>query len=171
MQMKKENGITLASLVITVILLLLISTVTARVSLESYQGVKLQNFISQLKVIQSKVDNIAEETNDVSSYGFTSLSAIAETNPEDYDLFVAMLANPEEYQIDKTISWQESSDTNIGNYYYFNAENLEKLGLKNQKITVIINFETRNVIAKDGIKVEGKMYYRQYDLLEGDQLK
>ena len=44
---------------------------------------------------------------------------------------------------------------------YFNSgKDLEDLGLVGQDMTVIVNFDTRNIIAKKGIKDEGKMYYR-----------
>lgn len=65
--MKKNNGITLISLVVTILILLLLSTVTVNVGVETYNMIKVENFKSELKVIQAKVDNIAEETDDVSN--------------------------------------------------------------------------------------------------------
>lgn len=162
MQMKKDTGVTLISLAVTIILLILISSVTIRASIQAYDQVKVQNFISTLKVIQAKVDNLAEETNSIENYEFVPLSNIQ--NTETYAIFIDMIQNPENYNM---ISWTDS-DKVIEDYYYFTPNDLEKLGLKQQKIAVVINFKTRNVIAQKGIKVDGKEYYRQYDLMGGD---
>ena len=160
--MKKNNGITMISLVITIILLLLISSVTIQVGVRSYNEVKIQNFVSKLKVIQAKVDNMVE--GNVDKEGFTSLK-----ESPDKEIFEAIIKNPSQYNIND--SWEKGEDDQIENYYYFTPENLEeKLGLKDQDMTVIINFETRNVISKKPLKIDGKNYYRQYDLEVGEKL-
>ncbi len=166
--MKKNSGITLVSLVITVIILALISSITVRVSTRAYEQIKIQNFISQLKVIQSKVDQVAEQG--VNSNEFMPLSDVQNVDEETYNLFTNLIANPEEYNVDLT-SWTES-DNEIEQYYYLDSNHLQKLGLKDQEMTVAINFKTRNVISKKAVKIDGKEYYRQYDLREygGDQL-
>ena len=65
--MKNKNGVTMISLVVTILILLLLSTVTVNVGIETYDMIKVENFKSELEVIQGKVDNIAQETDDVSS--------------------------------------------------------------------------------------------------------
>lgn len=164
--MKKNRGVTLISLAVTIIMLILISSVTMRVSIQAYEQVKVQNFMSTLKVIQAKVDNLAEETNSIESYEFVPLSNIKNIDNETYDIFECIIRNPESHNINQT-QWSEL-DNAIENYYYFTPNDLEKLGLKEQKIAVVINFKTRNVIAQKGIKVDGKEYFRQYDLMGGD---
>lgn len=168
--MKKNNGITLISLVVTIVILLLISTVTINVGMDSYNLIAVENFTSKLKIIQAKVDNIAEENEDINNYGFTKLSDISGTDQQTYNLFYDIITNPTNYNINTDESWDDESDGNIENYYYFTQDDLEKIGLKNQEISVIINFETRNVIAKKGVKKDDKTYYRQYDLSGGDKL-
>lgn len=157
--MKKNNGITMISLVITIILLLIISSVTVKVSYEAYEGIKIQNFISKLKVIQAKVDNMAEETN-INNSNFQS---IPEGEVTEFKAIINECSGNE---------FWESGDNNLENYNYFTPSNLEaQLGLKDQDLTVIINFKTRNVISKKPLKIDGKNYYRQYDLNAGEQLK
>lgn len=167
--MKKKDGITMIALVVTVMIMLLISSVAINVSLEVYNQAKLQNFMSQLKVIQSKVDNLAESGEDVSSYGVPLRELPVES--EAYQIFQKIITNPTQYNINME-SWNEALDGTMQNYYYLNEENLKVLGLKNQTMSVVINFQTRNVIAQKSIKIEGKEYYRQYDLRDygGDQL-
>lgn len=168
--MKNNRGITLMSLVITIVILLLISTVTINVGMGAYDIVKEQNFISQLKLIQSKVDNIVAENQGFENNEFIKLSEISSLDSEAYEVFQAIVSNPAEYNIDINHSWNAELDGNMENYYYFKNDDLEKIGLKDQKMTVIINFKTRNVIDQKGIMVDKKKYYRQYDLKGGEQL-
>ena len=101
----------------------------------------------------------------------TKLTDLATTDAETYQLFADRIANPQNYNIDTSNSWDNELDADSNNYYYFSPKDLEKIGLKNQDMTVVINFKTRNVIAKKGVEKEGKTYYRQYDLAGGDILK
>jgi Tfp pilus assembly protein PilE len=59
--MKKEDGVTLVSLVATVIVMLILATVTTYSGIESYKEAKKENFIAKMKVIQEKVDLIKSE--------------------------------------------------------------------------------------------------------------
>lgn len=167
--MKNQKGITLISLTVTIIILVLLSSITIRVGTDAYTATLTKTFISQMKVIQGKVDNLTENSNlDTSS--FVKLSSL-ESEDKDYELFTNIISNPEDYNINTNISWNDILDSNADNYYYFTPENLEsKLGLKNQKFTVIINFQTRNIISKTSIMKDGVEYYRQYDLDSGEIL-
>ena len=174
--MIKQKGLTLMTLVITIVVLILISTVTINISLDVYNGTKEENFISRLKVIQAKVDNMAEEAKNnnidiAEAFKGLELSSLEESNPELYNAFSAIITNPKEYNIDVRNSWDNESDSDIENYYYFSPKDLEtKLGLKNQEINVIVNFDTRNVITSDYLKKDDLKYYRQYELSGGEIL-
>ena len=166
--MKNEKGITLTSLMAMILVLLLLSSITIKMGTESYDVMKANLYVSKLQVIQGKVDNIVEENSNISDLGFTTLKSIEGT--EDYNVFANIIENPSKYNIDTEKSWDDALDSDIDNYYYFTASDLEKIGLSNQDVTVVINFETRNVIEKNGFEDEGKTYYRQYDLAGGEQL-
>lgn len=168
--MKNKKGITIVSLVVTITILLLLSTVTINVTLDTYRMANVQSYIAKMRVIQGKVDNISGETSDVSGYGFQKLSDLQATDQETYQEFLDKITNPTKYHIDVNTSWNASLDTDVNNYYYFDEKDLEKIGLKNQDVVIVINFATRNVISKKGVEYKGKSYYRQYDLQGGDQL-
>ena len=59
--MKNEKGVTMVSLVVTIILMVILASVTTYSGIESYKDMKKENYIAQLKVIQEKVNLIAEE--------------------------------------------------------------------------------------------------------------
>lgn len=167
--MRNNKGMSMISLVLAMIIMVLLSAITVDVGVQAYNSIRVQNFISQLKVIQGKVDQVSEEEIDFSA--FVKLTDIKNADIETYTKFESIITNPREYNIDTNYSWDDSSDYDLKNYYYFTPESLEsKLGLKDQSLHVIINFETRNVIAKKGVNRDGIYYYRQYDLPGGNQL-
>lgn len=168
--MKNQNGITMVILVLTIILLLLLSGITVTVSLQSFHMANVQAYVSKMKVIQGKVDNLAQENVDVEAQGFQKLSELEAKDTATYDAFLQMLSNPSAYDIDVTKSWDNILDADVNQYYYFSAKDLEKLGLKNQDMDVIVNFQTRNIISRKGIAYNGKTYYRQYDINLGEKL-
>lgn len=163
--MKNEKGVTLVSLVITVILIIILAGVTTYSGIESYNNMKIENYVAQLRVIQEKVDLIVNEyqnwpsktdsttINDyLTSLGFNKLSA-GETT------LVTLI--------------EEMGDT-MDNYYYFSTEELKsKLnlsGFEQTDIAIAVNFGTRYVIEKEGIKVDGVEYHTQYDLPGGQKI-
>lgn len=160
--MKNNKGITLISLSITIFILLLLSSTLIISTRGAYSVVKTQDFISKMKIIQARVDNIAEEDNFV----FPTELKMNSTN-EFYSDFNNIINDLKDDQ-NKT-SWvsspEEISDEEITNYYCFTPRDLnEKLGIKDVNSTVIINFATRNVIALKGVKIDEKTYYRQCDI-------
>ena len=158
--MRKNKGITMMSLVITIVVLLLLSTMTINLSFDAYNIVKEQNFVAKMKVIQSKVDNIAEEMDNASEYG---------SRVGDKESVLSKIIASE--TINKNNSWDNELDSNPEHYSYFTPETLEtQLGLKDQDMAVFINFKTRNVISEKGVKKDKKIYYRQYDLENGENL-
>lgn len=159
--MRNNKGITMMALTITIVVMFILSTMTINISFDAYHVIKVQNFVAKMKVIQSKVDNFVEETGEVEEYPFTEVPNI--------EVLTKII---ESDTIDKTHSWVAEVDSNPDNYYYFTPHDLEeKLGLKSQDMAVFINFQTRNVISEKGVKKDGKVYYRQYDLEGGEQLQ
>ena len=63
-QMKNNKGITLISLTVTVFILLLLASTLILSSRGSYSIIKVQNFISKMKIIQAKVDELNKENAD-----------------------------------------------------------------------------------------------------------
>ena len=157
--MKNNKGITLITLSITILILLLLSSTLILSTRDTYSVIKLQNFISKMKIIQAKVDEVSE--ND--SYEPPEELKMDETNGQ-YSEFLNIITKLKE---DGVIS--ESEDLN--DYYCFNSNALkQEFGLKDIDLTVIINFDTRNVISANGVTVDGKTYYRQYDIDSGENL-
>ena len=56
--MKKENGITLVSLILTVVVLIIIVSVSVSVGTNSLDSTRLKGFYMQLEIVQKRVDDI-----------------------------------------------------------------------------------------------------------------
>lgn len=181
--MKNERGITLVSLVVTIILLFVLASITTSAGLESYRTMQVQTFCAKMKVIQSKVSIIKAEYKNwqpapgqgttlhdycADVLGFTQVSAIPEDEQKAFGALISRISatNP--------TSWSQSDEV-LNNYFYFDTEAINtKLGLKNvDGVSVIINFDTGNIIERHGVinpKKTNSRIYRQYDYSGGDQL-
>ena len=145
--MRNSKGITMITLVVTIVVLVILSSIVVQVGLEAYETVKVQNFISKMKVIQGKVDEISEMSD--------KSNVIRYLNPvEDKSKFAC------------------SGELEDGKTYYSVSKEEAKnvLGLKDIDIDVIIDFDNRKVISQTGIDVDGTTYYTQYDLNGGEKI-
>ena len=181
--MKNQKGITLVSLVVTIILLFVLASITTSAGLDSYRTMQVQTFVAKMKVLQSKTSQIradyknwkpeAGQDDSIHTYcadvlHFTSVTALPENDQKAFNRIIAAISatNP--------TSWSKEDDV-LTNYFYFDEDSIQtKLGLKNvDKLSVIINFETGNIIDRYGVinpKKKNSRIYRQYDYSGGDQL-
>lgn len=145
--MIKEKGITLISLVITIIVMLIIAGTVTVSSLDSVRSAKRTAFITELEMIQEKVNTIYEKR---------------KLNSEDvtyYDSLGQDISNVEQSTLDVILDGIETDG-----YRYFSRENLKQLDLDNIEQDVIINFNTKDVASVTGLLIDGKMYYRLMDI-------
>lgn len=188
--MKNQKGITLISLVLTIVLIFILGAVGVYTGVEAYKTMKIQKFIAQMKVIQERVNIICDdwknwdkydksEPNNLEKYIVETLKQEKKDAPGTYDTpkKATALANPEFNEIltgDKTSL--TANDLIISNYFYFSSEDLEKfLKIKDLDVEVIINFSSRNFVEKKGVESidsEGKdkIYYVLDELVEAQRL-
>ena len=179
--MKKESGITLIKICLIVAIIFIVATICAFIFKESNEKKNLNKFISQMVLIQEKVNFIRSEYKIWDKYNpnesgnfYTYLQELGYSNANN------PLTNPYIEEFNKIIkeidenevnNWDSRVDTIITNYCYFSPEDLKKyLDLEQIEQHVIINFYTGNIISKNGVKEEEKTIYRQYDSSIGNQL-
>lgn len=163
--MKNEKGVTMVSLVVTIILMVILASVTTYSGIESYKDMKKENYIAQLKVIQEKVNLIAEEyQNWEGKSSDTNINNYLGTGVEGYSGLGFSKITDGETTLIKLI--EEASDSKE-NYYYFSTDNIkDQLGLKGFEksgMSVAVNFGNRNVIEKKGIKQDNVEYHSLKD--------
>lgn len=145
--MRGESGITLTVLIITVIVLAIVVTIGATSSIEVIDTTKQNKFISELKIVQSKVD-IANQEMEIGSIAY-----------DDIGKKIEYLSPDTTNKINMAFEAEGISETEKANFRYFNKEELEKLGVVNLTQEVLINFKTKKVISVDGLQVGDNTYY------------
>lgn len=158
--MKNKNsqkGITIIALVITVIMLLILASVATYTGIESYDKAEQIKFVSQMKLIQTKVDEKVQED------GFT------------LEGYGTILTDEQKQTINNAVANGEilsPTEDDYSNYVrYFSKEQLStQLSLDNIDEDIIINFKTREVISTVGFEYGGTIYYTQYKLPKGEKL-
>lgn len=151
--MRKEKGITLVSLIITIAVLIIIVSVSVSVGTSSLDSTRLKGFYMQLEIVQKRVDDIAT----------TNESYINETGntiflKEQGKSFAEM---GEKQEVLKQILATNGGDNLTGfNFRYFTSKQLiDILGVSNIDYNLFIDFENRIIIAEQGIKINGVKYY------------
>lgn len=171
--MKNQKGITLISLVMTIILVIILASVGTYTGFQAYENMRVEAFVAKMKTAQEAVNKFCEKYTVQEMNEMTDLlSGNSGSIPSDAVAVLNSVTKSHTGQTDSTKSWYSSSGDDIpGNYKYLSIEQLEtKLGLKDFDTPIFFNPRTRNVIAVNGIKYDGEMYYRQYDLTGGQTL-
>ncbi len=153
MYIRNNKGITLISLIITLVIILILVSVGTYNTLDSYKNAKKDEFIYKMQLIQAKVDS--------NDYDKDML-------PED-----TIDSSSNEYIVIKNVISEEKLEgINVNEWKYFSNEMLQSVfGLENLEDDIAINFSTREIISIQGIEYNEKIYHTQYQLPGGQQLK
>ena len=146
--MKKINqkGITIVSLVITIIVLAILASITVYTGGNILKKTNLQNINTNMMLIQAKTKTIAEQAKfnkDTTSYKGQKISELQGNSK-----ISALVASG-------TIEDQEK-------YYLLSQDDLNRMGL--EKINIeegyIVNYDTDEVIYVKGFEANGTVYYK-----------
>ncbi len=150
---KNNKGITMITLVITIIVLIIISSIAVDTGYQSSIQAKFYNAVSQMKAIQAKVNSIYEDyingTDDV------------KIEIENYGKSLEESGKSEAAQVayDDVIKNNITGD-NIGefaDYRYYSVEYItSELDTEGISYDFIINIKTRTVILLDGVTKDRK---------------
>lgn len=150
---KDNKGITLIALIITVLIMVILVSVTAYSGIDSVKQAKITKFVSQMKLIQEKVDEVVEN-NQTEGLG----SNVTDSN----QISIINTAYTQNNEI---------TQNTISKYKYFSKDALRtQLNIEDIDDEILINFETREVVSINGIKYNGKKYYTQYKLPNGQTI-
>ena len=149
-----DKGITLIALLVTVGVMLLLVSISVITGMESLDNTRLKGFYLQLETIQKRVDDIAT-TNEsfVDDLGNTIYI-------KEQGISYANLTASQQTLLQNIIS-NEGAEYNLNptNFRYFTIQDLENLlDLTQMEYNVFIDFESRTIIAENGINVNGKRY-------------
>ncbi|MBR3162804.1 MAG: hypothetical protein IKF17_01720 [Clostridia bacterium] len=144
----KDKGITLVSLVITIVILLILSTITYQAGKGTIQNARLTSYTTEMSALQQEVNKLEQQYRS----GDTSVLNMGQ-------------------ETDGVEGAQEAF-TNAGvsdttGYRYFTQATLQELGLDSVEHEFLVNVQKRDIISLDGIKYNGQTYYKLADLPNG----
>ena len=175
--MKRDNsGITLISLVITIIILFILSSIAIYSGVGTIRSARLTKFTVELKMMQQKVNELYDSyTNNKSvivngiDYRGKGEYTTQTTNDGQTQMIKTKQGiqdigkNPEENfstsELETIFSIEESGVTDREGYKYYDTETLQALGLENMEYTFFVNIEKRSIISTVGLEYDGKIYY------------
>ena len=161
--MKKNRGITLISLVITIIVLLILASIATYAGINVIRDTHFTRFATALKITQTKVNEIYES--------YTNNKTI-EVNGQKYTgneiLNIGKDISTVQEQANKVFTASESGITDTTGYKYYDKFLVEELNIEGAKDEeFFINIEKRSVVSYDGMSYEGKNYYTLAQIPDG----
>lgn len=161
---KNTSGITLISLVITIIVLLILTSITVYSGVGTIRSARLTKFTTELKIMQQKVNELYDSyTNNKSvtvngtEYVGTDIQNIGQSPDGIFN------AN----RLEEIFSESNSGITDRTGYMYYNIETIQALGLENMEYEFFVNISKRSVVSIEGFNDKGNRYYTLDQLPDG----
>lgn len=150
---KEAKGITLISLVITIIILLILASVATYSGISVIKHSKLVAFTTELKIMQTQVNELYEKwRNEEEVNGKNVLELGQEISSSDA-------------QAQKALSGAELADST--GYRYYNQATIKELNIEGVDGEFLINIEKRSVVSYSGITYERETYYTLKQVPDG----
>ena len=174
--MKKNNsGITLTSLIITIIVLLILASIAVYSGIETVRSSKLTKFTTEMKIMQLKVNDLYD------SYTNNRSVKVGETEyvGKGQEASEGVEAKPGVQEIGKDLSTapqdklsEASSGSGIditteNGYRYYDIATINSLEIEGVEGEFFISVPNRQVISVDGFEYDGQKYYTLEQLPDG----
>lgn len=154
---KNEKGITLVTLIITIIVLLILASTATYTGVEVMQNSAFTVFNSEMKILQTEVNSTQEkieiDQEENKKINNKLISEIGKSIPNNSDI--------DTMKNNMRTQWQTTVD--LTDYRYFDSDDLKNdLNIEEiKRVTpVLINLQTGSVISIKGVQNHGKIYYK-----------
>lgn len=149
-----NKGVTLLALIITIVVMLIIAGISINVATDSLDNTRLKGFYTELEIIQRRVDDIA--TTNESYVDGSGKTVYLKNQGKAY----SNLTQEQKNNLQSIITTEaQGLSLNPSTFRYFTREQLESiLSLSNMHYDVFIDFESRTIIAEEGIKIGSTTY-------------
>ena len=154
--MKNQKGITLVSLVITIIVLLILASITVNVSLETIRSSNYMAFKTEMQLLQTKVDEIySSDKDNLSNYG-------VDMTTDQKEIFNVS-------EVDEVLSSKDVDIDQLEQGFKYFSESYLVDDLKIEGITrdYYINMNKRIIIATEPVEYDGVKYYMLEQMPDG----
>ena len=157
MDKSNKSGITLIALVVTIIVILILAAIGTNVGLNTIRESKYVEAVSEMKIMQSKVNEMYEE------YRSGNEVISGEEIPESGELHdKAWESFKVAYDNNQTVKYigEKNEESLLENYQYFSSDAVkDNLDVDGVNSDFIVSVKYRTVILLNGIKRDGKTYY------------
>ena len=159
--MKNKKGVTLISLVITIIVLMILSTVAIYSGIEIVKISNLTKFTTEMKILQTQINSIYDQYTENKTINIDEASykgeEILNIEDETTDEITA-----KKNQIFKELSKDSEAQIypdEIDQYKYWSNSLIQKLGIEGVEGSCFVNVKRRSIVSYEGLKYDGKRYY------------
>lgn len=147
---KDNKGITLVALIITVILILILVSITTYSGINTYKNAQVTKFVTQMQLLQTKVDSLIS-SKEINRMEFQSPSTQEQQNA-----------------INSAFNNGEITTKDFTKYKVITKNDIVNvLDVEDVQNEIMVNIETREIVSLIGIEYDGKTYYTQYKLPNG----
>lgn len=150
-QMKNRNGITLISLIITIIILLILASIATYSGTEIIKSSQLTAFTTEMKIMQTQVNEFYQK--------FQNNEKILIDKEEINILELGEDLSQVQAQADIVFTEGASGIQDSNGYRYWNHEWIQKLGIEGIEQEFFVNIPKRSVVSYEGFKYEKDIYY------------
>ena len=151
---KKEKGVTLIALIVTITILLILTGVATYTGIDTIRTSKFTKFTTELKIMQTKVNEWYEEYKDGNEEILTRGEEI--TNNSGI-----------EDQANKVFTESASGIEDKEGYRYYSQDTIKELGVEGVDEAYFINIEKRRVVSYEGYEYDGETYYTIEQIPDG----
>ena len=150
---EKEKGITLMSLVITIVILLILASIATYSGIEVIKSSKLTKFTTEMKIMQTQVNELYQKMQD----GDTTIKELGK--------IISEIGN--QTQVNNVFNAVGITTDEREQYKYFDKDTIKKLNIEGVSGTFLVNIYKRSVISYEGFQYEDKYYYTLDQLPNG----
>lgn len=150
---KKENGITLMSLVITIVILIILASIATYSGIEVIKSSKLTKFTTEMRIMQIQVNELYQKMQD----GDTTIKELGK--------IISEIGN--QTQVNNVFNAVGITTDERKQYKYFDKDTIKKLNIEGVSGTFFVNIDKRNVISYEGFQYGDKYYYTLEQLPNG----
>ncbi len=167
--MKKERGVTLVTLAITITVLIIIASVATYSGIEIINSSRQIKFTAELKIMQVQINSIYQKYKENNPIVINGTTYYGEKEAGTGKLTILQIGQELSGEVQTQANKIFTELVNDGNsgitstdttgYRYWNVETIKSLGIEGVEQDCFVNVEKRSVISYKGLKHEGKMYY------------
>lgn len=152
--MKREKGITLIALTITIIILLILASVTTYSGISTIQSSKLNKYKQELEIMQAQVNLLYEKYRTEIEEGQEIKIGEELTNSEE-----------------ENNAFSGATESDKTGYRKFTKDTIEELGIEGIEREYLVNVTKRKVISLEPFEQNGEVYYTLEQLSEKNTIE